>query len=162
MMGGSYKPGAEFIRRARQVKFSPVFLNVSFVGSQALAKELGAAGAGVIVTQVVPLPTDTAIQVVSHYQAALKQTIPEAAPDFVSMEGYLVGRLAVMALERLATEPTRQSFLDLFHQPQTFEFGGITLHFGPERNFGGDTVFVTELDANGQFHAMPTLVHSGN
>ena len=34
------------------------FVNISFVGSDALAKELGPAGAGVAITQVVPFPRD--------------------------------------------------------------------------------------------------------
>ena len=162
IMIGAYKPCAEFIRLARSVKFNPVFLNVSFVGSQALARELGAAGAGVIVTQVVPLPTDTAIPAVSRYQAALKLAAPDAVPDFVSMEGYLVGRLTIMALDRLPAEPTRAAFLGLFQQPQSFDLGGIALRYGPGRNFGSDSVFVTELDAAGEFHAVKTLVRSGS
>ena len=64
IMIGAYKPCAEFIRLARQVKLNPIFVNISFVGSQALAKELGAAGAGVVVTQVVPFPGDPSLAVV--------------------------------------------------------------------------------------------------
>ena len=47
-------------------------MNISFVGSDALAKELGPLGAGVVITQVVPFPKDTAIPVVGRYQASLK------------------------------------------------------------------------------------------
>jgi len=56
IMIGAYKPCAEFIRLAKKVGLKTKFLNVSFVGSKALAKDLGAAGEGVIVTQVVPFP----------------------------------------------------------------------------------------------------------
>ena len=55
---GPYKPCAEFIKLARQIKFAATFVNISFVGSDALAQELGPAGADVLVTQVVPFPDD--------------------------------------------------------------------------------------------------------
>ncbi len=58
VMIGAYKPTAEFIRLARQVKFAATFVSISFVGADALARELGPAGMGVVVTQVVPFPED--------------------------------------------------------------------------------------------------------
>ena len=44
VMVGAYKPVAEFIRLARKIKFNPTFVHISFVGSDALAQELGDAG----------------------------------------------------------------------------------------------------------------------
>lgn len=59
VMVGAYKPIAEFIRLSRKLKFNPAFVNISFVGSKALAAELGEDGEGVIISQVVPFPWDT-------------------------------------------------------------------------------------------------------
>ncbi|MEQ9573948.1 MAG: ABC transporter substrate-binding protein, partial [Rhodospirillales bacterium] len=42
VMVGAYKPIAEFIKLAKQVKMEAVFVNISFVGSKALSAELGA------------------------------------------------------------------------------------------------------------------------
>src|SRR3546814_1131944 len=55
VMVGAYKPIAEFIKVARRIRMNPTFVNISFVGSDALAKELGRDGEGVVITQVVPL-----------------------------------------------------------------------------------------------------------
>ena len=44
VMVGAYKPCAEFIKLARRLKLDAVFVNISFVGSNALAKELGEDG----------------------------------------------------------------------------------------------------------------------
>ncbi len=49
---GAYQPSAEFIKIARGLDLDPVFVNISFVGSKALADELGGNGDGVVVTQV--------------------------------------------------------------------------------------------------------------
>src|SRR5260370_11819048 len=67
---GPYKPIAEFVKVARQQKFDPLFVAISFVGSNALAQELGNNGAGVVVSQVVPFPWDASIPVGPPYPAA--------------------------------------------------------------------------------------------
>ena len=71
-MVGAYKPIAEFVKLSRKLKFNPTFVNISFVGSKALAAELGENGEGVIISQVVPFPWDDTVPVVKQYQAALK------------------------------------------------------------------------------------------
>ena len=47
-------------------------MTVSFVGSNALAEELGSDGEGVFVTQVVPFPTDRTIPIVKDYLNATR------------------------------------------------------------------------------------------
>src|SRR4029077_3932449 len=98
VMGGAYKPCAEFIKLARRLKVNAVFVNISFVGANALAKELGEDGRGEVVTRVGPFPEDTALPLVARYQKALKTANPDAQFGFVSLEGYMVGRLVVEAL----------------------------------------------------------------
>ena len=107
---GPYKPIAEFIKLAHQVKLNAVFVAISFVGSDSLASELGSQGAGVVVSQVVPFPFDKSLPLVSAYQAAITATNPSAKPGFVSLEGYMAGRLVVEALKRIPGEPTREVF----------------------------------------------------
>src|SRR5262252_912043 len=72
VMVGPYKPSAEFIKLAHKIDFNPVFVNISFVGAGALARELGADGNGVVVSQVVPFPWDASLKAVADYQAAIK------------------------------------------------------------------------------------------
>jgi branched-chain amino acid transport system substrate-binding protein len=57
---GAYKACAAFIRAARAAGFGGTFFNVSFVGTQALADELGKGAAGVVVSQVMPSPYSAA------------------------------------------------------------------------------------------------------
>ncbi|HZP79684.1 MAG TPA: ABC transporter substrate-binding protein [Pseudolabrys sp.] len=153
---GPYKPCAEFIKLAKQIKFAASFINISFVGSDALAKELGDAGAGVLVTQVVPFPHDASIPVVAAYQKALAASNPDAKPGFVSLEGYLVGRTVVAALKKVSGDPTRAAFLDQLHNG-AYDLGGFTLTFKPDNNQGSNTVFLTELDGAGGFKPLTTL-----
>jgi ABC-type branched-subunit amino acid transport system substrate-binding protein len=159
IMIGAYKPSAEFIKLARQVKLDTIFVSISFVGSDALAKELGPAGAGVVVTQVVPFPDDTALDVVKRYREALKASEPDAVPGFVSLEGYLVGRLAIAALERIDGEPTRQAFL-LAIAKGGFDLGGMKLDYSATRNQGSSSVFLTVIQPDGSFKPVTTLARA--
>lgn len=158
VMVGAYKPSAEFIKLARKIEFNPVFVNISFVGASALAKELGSEGAGVIVSQVVPFPWDASLKVVADYQAAIKAKDAKAEPEFVSLEGYLVGRLAIAALEKTGPNPTREGLLQTIKQTGTFDMGGLQMTFGPQDNEGLDKVFMTVIQPDGSFKAVDKLM----
>lgn len=158
VMVGAYQPSAEFIKLARQIEFNPVFVNISFVGASALAKALGTEGAGVIVSQVVPFPWDASLKVVADYQAAIKAVDPRAQPEFVSLEGYLVGRLAIAALEKSGAEPTRAGFLQAIKEGAEFDIGGLKMTFGPNDNEGLDKVFMTVIEPDGSFKAIERFV----
>lgn len=160
IMVGPYKPCAEFIKLARQVKLDSVFVNISFVGSNALAKELGKAGAGVVITQVVPFPGDDKLPVVVNYQAALKVVDANAQPGFVSLEGYMVGRLVIAALQKIDGEPTRKGLLDTIFA-NTFDIGGVKLGYGDKDNQGMDEVFLTIIQEDGSFKAVTDLKQVG-
>ena len=56
VMISAYKSCAAFIKAMRAAGHNPQFMNVSFVGSKALAHEAGPAGRGVGISQVVPFP----------------------------------------------------------------------------------------------------------
>ena len=158
VMVGAYKPCAEFIKLSRKVEFNPVFVNISFVGASALAKELGPDGKGVVVSQVVPFPWDASIKVVADYQAAIKAVDGKAEPEFVSLEGYLVGRLAIAALDKAGANVTRESFLRAIKGTGKFDFGGLSMTFGPNDNEGLDRVFMTMIGADGKFTSVEKLV----
>jgi branched-chain amino acid transport system substrate-binding protein len=158
VMVGPYKPCAEFIKLARKTDFNPVFVNISFVGAVALAKELGPDGNGVVVSQVVPFPWDASLQVVADYQAAIKARDPQLQPEFVSLEGYLVGRLVIAALEKAGPDVTREGLLKAIKDTGNFDLGGLAMTFSPDDNEGLDKVFMTVIQPDGSFKAVDKLI----
>jgi branched-chain amino acid transport system substrate-binding protein len=157
VMIGAYKPCAEFIKLAHVLKMNPVFVNISFVDANALAKELGEDGKGVVVTQVVPFPADASIPLVARYQKALKASNPDAKIGFVSLEGYIVGRLVVEALGKVKGPVTRAALLSTIKETGTFDLGGITLSYGPNDNQGMHQVFLTVIQADGSIKPVDRL-----
>ncbi|ARC88622.1 ABC transporter substrate-binding protein [Rhodovulum sp. MB263] len=155
VMVAAYKPVAEFVRVGRKLDFRPTVVNISFVGSRALSEELGPDGEGIIVSQVVPFPGDAALPVVAEYQAALKEIDAAARPDFVSLEGYLAGRVALRALQKAGPFADRSRMLAALGQLGTFDLGGLQFAYGPGDNQGLDEVFLTRIGADGAFEPLP-------
>ena len=154
---GAYKPVAEFIRTAHKVGMNMPILSISFTGSKALAKDLGAEANDSIITQVVPFPFDTSLPLVAAYQNALKAYDANIEPGFVSLEGYMVGKLTVEALKNVSGDLTRESFLDAFAAVGAFDLGGVTLTYGTDDNQGMDDVYLTSIQADGSFKALENL-----
>jgi ABC-type branched-subunit amino acid transport system substrate-binding protein len=153
---GAYKPVAEFIKLSKKVGFNPVFVNISFVGANALAKELGPEGKGVIVSQVVPFPADASLPVVADYHKAIKAAGGE--PEFVSLEGYLAGRLAIAALDKAGKDVTREGMLKAIKETGKFDIGGLPMTFSAEKNEGLDKVWMTIIEADGSFKPIEKMV----
>jgi branched-chain amino acid transport system substrate-binding protein len=146
VMIGPYKPCAEFIKLAKTVGMQDtVFINVSFVGSEALRQELGAAGEGVLITQVVCYPWDEHIPIVKEYADAMRLHRPDAEIGFVSLEGYVAAKLFVNTLAKMTGEPTRAGFIDTVEKTGTYALGGMTLEFGAEDHQGMNDVFLTAI-----------------
>ena len=154
---GAYEPVAALIAWARHTGLNPLFLTVSFVGSNALARELGSAGAGVLVTQVVPFPTDSSLPIVAAYHRALAAYQADAVPGFVSLEGYLAGRLAIASLDSCGREVSRACFLDSLRRTDSIDIDGFELRYGEDDNQGSDEVFLTVIGRDGRYHAIETL-----
>lgn len=157
VMVGTYGPCAEFIKLAHRSGFYPTFVNISFVGANALAAELGPEGEGVIVSQVVPFPWDRSLKVVADYQAAQKAFDPTLTPDFVSLEGYLSGRLAAAALEAAGPNPTRASLLRAINDIGRFDISGSTFTIGTRMIDTPPKVFLTVIQKDGTFKPVDRL-----
>ena len=152
IMISSYAPAAQTIELLReQLGPETKFMAVSFVGSNALADALGDAGEGVYVTQVVPLPDDQNSALVAKYRAALSAYKSDAVPGFVSLEGYLAGRLAIEGLKECGADVSRQCFLNAVRDTGTINLDGFQLSYGARDNQGSDAVFLTRIDAEGNY-----------
>ncbi|MDN4985186.1 MULTISPECIES: ABC transporter substrate-binding protein [unclassified Bradyrhizobium] len=157
VMVGTYGPSAEFIKLAHRSGVYPTFANISFVGATALAKELGPDGEGVVVAQVVPFPWDRSIRLVADYQAAQSAFDPTLAPDFVSLEGYLSGRLAAAALEKTGPDPTRAGLLRTINEVGRFDISGSIVTVGVRAMETPPKVFLTVIRKDGTFKAIDRL-----
>lgn len=158
VMVPTYKAAAKFINEVKSQKPDMLFSSVSFVGAQALADELMGYGPkiaeGVIVTQVVPLPTSKSTAVLK-YQALLPKYSLGEKPEFVSLEGYLSAQLFIEALKRAGRQFTMESMVDTLEQMKGLDLGvGATMSFGMSEHQASHKVWGTVLDASGNYQAL--------
>ena len=147
IMIGTYSPCAKFIKEARERDFNPLFHNVSFVGADKLVEELGDAGEGVIITQVVPPPTERILLPASEqYSRLLSQYYPQDMPNFVSFEGFVNARILVEALRRAGRDITREGFIRALESIKDHYVGiGAVINFGPRDHQAMDDVYLTAV-----------------
>lgn len=143
IMVGTYKACAAFVKKAKSSGFNPKFLNVSFVGTAALIKELGADGEGVIISQVTPLYTDASVPVVKQYQADMKAA-GASELDYTSLEGYIGAKVLSEALKKAGKELTRDGLRSALSSLK-MDLGGFTVGFSPTDHGGSKQVFLTRI-----------------
>jgi ABC-type branched-subunit amino acid transport system substrate-binding protein len=97
------------------------------------------------------------LPVVASYQSALAAVNEKSKPGFVSLEGYLAGRIVVEAIRRIPGEPTREAFLDAIARGP-FDLGGMKLTFSATQNQGSNQVYFTVLQSDGLFQPVAKLV----
>tara|TARA_R110002095_G_scaffold175568_1_gene153072 strand:- start:887 stop:2059 length:1173 start_codon:yes stop_codon:yes gene_type:complete len=154
-MVGAYKPCAAFIKLAKQRKINAKFINISFVGTKAIIEELENQGEGVIISQVVPFPFDDTNPLIQTYKKALESHGCTDKIGFVSLEGYIAGRLVIDVLKNMDLKNlTREGFLDALIDIKNFDINGLNLTFGKGDNQGSNSVFLTRIDGQGKIQPL--------
>lgn len=139
---GTYESVARFITYAQGKKESWVFSAVSFTGADNLRNQLTEFGVKdrVFMTQVVPA-LESDLPIVNDARTALGENF-----GYVSLEGYIVGRMLLKAMEDVNTagkEVTRDNVVAAL-RGQKFDLGGLPLDFTDD-NQGSDLVIMTAL-----------------
>ncbi len=144
---GSYLPVATFIKWANKIGMrATVFMAVSFTGVTPMAAQLRNNRGRVFVTQVVPPPDNLKSPLVINYRKALKAVDARAQPGFISLEGYVVGRLVAAALQKAGADVDHSSFLKAFKAVRTtFAIDDLRLTYAKDDNQGSDSVFLTRI-----------------
>ena len=148
----AYGASAAFVRAARKAGFGGTFYNVSFVGTQALADELGKDGAGVVVSQVVPSPYQPSRQITREFLDAIKKAGDKVQPNYSSMEGFLAARIFTEGLRQAAASGkiSRDSFISGIEGLGTQVISGFPVSFGPNDHTASTFVEMSMLTGDGR------------
>lgn len=151
IMISAYKSCAAFIKEMLKDPIgAPIFWNISFVGSQALSKELGKEGRGVMISQVVPTPWDDVNQVVKEYKNFYLNK-PGREAGYVSLEGFIAAKVFVEGLKRTGGNLTRESFVRSLETMSNYDAGGFQVKFSPTNHNGSHFVDLTVIGKDGKF-----------
>ena len=147
---GAYKGCAAFIRAARAAGFGGTFFNVSFVGTQALADELGKEALGVVVSQVMPSPYNTARAITREVTAAVAKGGKDYQANFSSMEGYLAAKVITEGLKRGPARISRDGLVAGLESIGNENFGGFNVSFSPNDHVASKYVELSMLTGDGR------------
>lgn len=146
----AYRSCAAYIRAARKAGYGGSFYNVSFVGTQALADELGKDGAGVVVSQVVPNPYSSTKPISREFRDAIAEGGNKVQPNFSSMEGYLAAKLLTEGMRRAGSKLTRDSLIAGLESLSDYSLGGFSVSLGPRDHVASSFVELSMLTGDGK------------
>jgi branched-chain amino acid transport system substrate-binding protein len=143
---GPYAPVAAILKQAHAAGWNPLFLTVSFVGTEALIHIAGSDAEGMIITQVVPPYDRSELPTVKLYLDALNKYMGGTEPNFVSFEGFVDAMVIVEGLKRAGPNLTREKFIsgiESIHEQNVGLGQKFLLDYGPNRHNGFDSVYAT-------------------
>jgi len=139
------------LRKAHAQGWKPLFLTVSFVGTDDLILEAGADAEGLVVTQVVPPYYQTDLKTVALYRKTLAKYYPGEQPGFVSLEGFVDAMVLVEGIRRAGSELTRDGLIRGIEAIHQMDFG-----LGPQLKLN-----YSSHDHSGFEEVIPTVVRGG-
>nr|WP_286182074.1 ABC transporter substrate-binding protein [Desulfovibrio sp. Huiquan2017] len=169
---GTYASQAAFIRDARNQGCDLPIAGLSFTGSDKmldlLKEESERAGKDythdLIQSQVVPSYEETDLPGVRFYREVMGGYKGGAMPvdesysprrySFVSLEGFLNGRLLCEMVRRMGENPSPERIPEVMESILDFDLGiGVDAHFGPGRHQGLDAIYLTTV-TDGRFRSI--------
>ncbi len=142
---------APIIKMAHAKGWKPLFVTVSFVGTDDLIKLAGDDAEGMVVTQVVPPYYLTDLKTVALYRRTLSKFAPSETPNFVSLEGFVDAMVLVEGLKRAGKDLTRDGLIRGIESLHDYD-----IELGPQLKLG-----YSARDHKGFTHVIPTVVRGG-
>lgn len=136
------------IRQARRLVCTKQFYVMNEAGTQLLSDgTLSRELAGVIVPQVVPNPSATALPVVADYA---RQAVRDGlAPSYIGLEGYLYARLVGEALQHCGRDVSRRCLIASL-ESRPLDVGGYRVQFSRTDHRGSRFVEMTLVSSDGR------------
>jgi branched-chain amino acid transport system substrate-binding protein len=137
---------APILKQAHAKGWKPLFLTVSFVGTDELIQEAGTDAEGMVVTQVVPPYYLTEYKTVALYRRTLTKYYPSAQPNFVSLEGFVDAMVLVEGMKKAGKELTREGLIrgiESLHEVDMGLGSKLKLNYSSKEHKGFDSVIPT-------------------
>ncbi|HVZ46868.1 MAG TPA: ABC transporter substrate-binding protein [Ramlibacter sp.] len=117
---------AAFIRKMRKTGYAGAFMNFSVVGIDPLFSALGKDIGGVVISQVVPSPKQSAIPIVKEYLAAIDTS--DQTPSYESLEGFIAAKTLSEAVHRAGKNLDKASLQRAMAAMTDYDVGGFRIN----------------------------------
>jgi len=142
---------APILKQAHEAGWKPLFVTVSFVGTDDLIQAAGSDAEGMVITQVVPPYYLTDLKTVALYRRTMQKYMASVRPSFVGLEGFVDAMVMVEGLKKAGKEPTREGLIDAIESLHEVDLGlgpQLKLNYSAKNHKGFD-------------HVIPTVVRGG-
>ncbi|EJL73464.1 ABC transporter substrate-binding protein [Variovorax sp. Varisp85] len=150
VLAATNEVAAKFITAYRATGGETAFYSFSFLNGQKLFQDIKKDAAGVVISQVVPYPWNSAMPVIAEYQAAMKK-IGATEFGYASLEGYVAAKVMVEGLKRAGANPTPESLQKGLESFKTLDIGGIAVSYRPGEHRGLTFSELSMLKADGRY-----------
>jgi len=142
---------APIVKQSHAKGCRPLFLTVSFVGTDELITLASDDAEGIVITQVVPPYYLTELKTVALYRRSLSKYAPSAKPNFVSLEGFVDAMVMVEGLKRAGKDLTHEGLIRGIESIHEEDLG-----LGPQLKLDYSAKYHKGFD-----HVIPTVVRGG-
>ena len=143
-------PGAEFFKEFVKLPSRPQVFTWSIMVVEQIYKEVGDKAYGLVVSQIVPLPSDRTVGVVRDYQEMLKKAKLQDG-GYSGLEAYITARVLVEGLKRTGKAPTRAGLIAALEGMKNYDLGSDMVSFSAEDHVGRRFVELTIVSKEGRF-----------
>lgn len=148
LAGGKF--AFDFVSALRKSNISAIQIYaLSAVVPQALVSSIGQSAArGIVLSQATPYPFVASSPLAREYHAALRKFSPDQEPTFVNLEGYIAGKIATLALNKVSSNYTRSALLSGLNSIGRFDLGGPIISYSKDnrRGWGGTDLVIINRD----------------
>ena len=145
LLGAAAQLQKELVGMSRMLPTS----SLSFVGADQYVKAVGAAGAGVSITQVVPHPTSP-LPVVRECAKALEAAGSKTAMNTTQLEACFGAKILTEGIRRAKKPVNSKSVLEALANLGTYDLGGFSVTFDGGAQHGSNFVDMARVTKDGR------------
>lgn len=129
---------------------APVY-GFSVTSLDTLTRELGPAGRGIVLAQIMPSLVHRTTPIVTEFFALSKQVADDnAAPSMARFEGFVHAKLFVEGLRRAGRNLTTDSLIRAFETAGEISYGRFSVNYSPRSHNGSSYVELAIIDQQGR------------
>jgi branched-chain amino acid transport system substrate-binding protein len=140
---------SEYVKKFKERGGSTQFITLSNNSSNTFLKGLGAAGRGVIVMQVMPLPTSRTVKLSKDYQALCAEA--KLTPSYTGLVAYVGARVLVEGLRRAGKNLNKETLKTALSTMNKFDLGDFVISYGPDDRSGSEFIEETIISKDSTF-----------
>lgn len=151
VMGTGGTTFTELVKAVRSgTPLRPSFYGFSVAGVDVIRKELGEGARGIVLAQVFPAMSQSAVAVAADYHRLLKLKDPDAKPSAPQFEGFVQARMVVEGLKRAGRNLTADSFIAAMEGMGELALSTkFVAKYGPKNHNGASYVELAIVDHQG-------------